>query len=99
MKIELEVPDQYIAGEDPERVAKRIKLYAAMVMLQTGELSAGAAAELAGVSRYELVLECARRGVPTVDYAASELAEELDAFRVERRAASTPQSWTRSMPT
>lgn len=38
--------------ESPKQVEQKIKLYAAVAMYQTGELSIGAACEVAGVDRY-----------------------------------------------
>lgn len=81
MEITLEVPDQYLVNHNPAELAKRIKLYAAVLMFQAGELSAGAAADLAEVDRFTFAAECQRHGIPLVNYPAEDLRTELAAFR------------------
>lgn len=49
-------------------------------MFAGGELSAGAAAELAGIDRFELAEECRQRGLALVSYDAAELSRELEAL-------------------
>lgn len=80
MVITLEVPDQYLVDHDPTELASRIKLYAALLMFQAGELSAGAAAELAGVDRFAFAAECQKHAIALVDYPAEDLRRELTAF-------------------
>jgi predicted HTH domain antitoxin len=81
MQITLNVPEQYLADENPAALGQRIKLYAAMRMFQSGEISAGAAAELAGVDRFTFAAACQKHGIPVVDYPVEELRAELDARR------------------
>lgn len=81
MQIILNVPDQYLIDAEPAELARRIQLYSSMLMFQSGELSAGAAAEFAGVDRFTFLAECQRRGIPTVNYSVEELAEEVAALR------------------
>ena len=81
MEITLEVPDQYLVDQGPMELAKRIKLYAALLMFQSDELSAGAAAELAEVDRFTFAAECQRHGIPLVDYPAEDLRAEAMALR------------------
>jgi predicted HTH domain antitoxin len=77
MVITLEVPDQFLLDHPPAELARRIKLYAAVLMFQAGELSAGAAAELAETDRFTFAEECSRHGVPLVSYPAEDLRMEL----------------------
>lgn len=81
MEITLEVPDQLLIDHDPAEIARRIKLYAAVLMFQSDELSAGAAADFADVDRYTFAAECQRHGVPLVHYPADDLRSELAALR------------------
>jgi len=83
LDITLEVPDQYLVDHDPVELAKHIKLYAAVLMFQSEELSAGAAADLAGVDRFTFAEECKKHGVPLVNYPVDELRAELAALRTE----------------
>lgn len=77
MQIPVDVPEQYLIDTDPNELARRIKLYAAVLMFQSGQLSAGAASEFAGVDRFAFLAECRRHGVPAVAYPEHELADEL----------------------
>ena len=81
MKLELEIPEQYLADDNPETLARRLKLSAAIRMFQDGELSAGAASTLAGVDRTDFAAECRKRGIAMVDYDPAELAADLEAAR------------------
>jgi predicted HTH domain antitoxin len=83
MEITLEVPDQYLVDHEPNELAKRIKLYAALLMFQSHELSAGAASELAEVDRLTFAAECSKHGIPLVDYPAEDLAAELAELRTQ----------------
>lgn len=81
MQVTLEVPDSCSTGEDAAELGRRIRLYAAVLMFQSGELSAGAACELAGVDRFTFAAECDKHGIPLVNYPAEELREELALLR------------------
>lgn len=81
MELTLNIPEQYLLDRSPAELARRIKLYAALVMFQSGEISAGAASEFAEVDRFTFYSECGRRGIPVVDYPAEELRAEFDALR------------------
>ncbi len=79
MDITVSVPEQYLIDESPGELAKRITLYAAILMFRSGELSAGAACEFAGVDRLTFALECQRRGIALIDYPAEDLRAEFQA--------------------
>lgn len=81
MQITLNVPEQYLLDQSPAELGRRIKLYAALLMFQGGELSAGAAAEFAEVDRFTFTAECQRHGIPVVDYPPEDLRAELDSLR------------------
>jgi predicted HTH domain antitoxin len=83
MDITLQVPDEYSVDYDPEQMGRRIKLYAALRMFQSGELWAGAATELAGVDRFTFMLECQKHAIPLVSYPTNDLAAELEALRAK----------------
>lgn len=77
----LEVPNQFLVNYDPAELVRRIKLYAAILMFQSNELSAGAAADFADVDRFTFAQECRRHGITLVDYPADDLRQELAALR------------------
>ncbi len=85
MQITLEVPEQYLLDSSPAELGRRIKLYAALLMFHSGEMSAGAAAEFAGVDRLTFAAECQRHGIPVIDYPAEDLRAEVESLR--RRAS------------
>lgn len=84
MQITLDIPEQYLIDESPAELGRRIRLYAALLMFQSGELSAGAAAELAQINRFTFAAECDKHGIPLVDYPADELRAELESLRQAR---------------
>lgn len=83
MELILDVPDRYLIDHEPNELARRIKLYAALLMFQSDEISAGAATELAGVDRLTFAVECQRHGIALVDYPVGDLDSELSALRAK----------------
>ncbi|CAN5712597.1 MAG: UPF0175 family protein [Gemmatimonadetes bacterium] len=81
MEIALDVPERYLVGSTPAEFAARLKLYAALLLFQSGELSAGAACELAGVDRFVFLAECSRHQIDVIDYPPEELRAEVSAIR------------------
>jgi predicted HTH domain antitoxin len=81
MQITLDIPEQYLLDESPAELGRRIRLYAALLMFQSGELSAGAASELAQVDRFTFAAECGKHGIPLISYPADELQAELESLR------------------
>jgi predicted HTH domain antitoxin len=83
VEITLKLPDEYSINYDPVDLGKRLKLYAALLMFKSGEISAGAATEFAEIDRFAFEAECQRWGIPLVDYPAEELDSELAALRAK----------------
>jgi predicted HTH domain antitoxin len=81
MQITLSVPEQYLLAESASELGKRVALSAALLMGRSGEVSAGAAAEFAGIDRFTFALECQRHQIPVVDYDPTDLRAEFDALR------------------
>lgn len=63
MELTISLPKKQFLADSPERVAAKIKLYAALGLYQAGELSIGAACELAGLDRYAFLEICNREGI------------------------------------
>jgi predicted HTH domain antitoxin len=76
MKLQIDVPDAY-RDEPADELARRFLLAAALRLFQDGEISGGAACELAGIDRWAFFAECGRRRIPVVDYDPAELAAEV----------------------
>lgn len=65
----------------PNEWGKHIKLYAALLMFAAGELSAGAAAELAEVDRFTFAEACRKHAIPVVDYSPEDLSAAVESLR------------------
>ena len=77
MQISFSLPESQFITESLEEATKKIRLYAALGLFQSGELSIGAASELAGVDRYEFLDFCKREGVTLHTQTPAELEAEF----------------------
>jgi len=77
MQITISIPEKPFIAEPRESVTRKIRLYAALGMYRAGELSIGAACELAGVDRYTFLDFCKRQGVSLQTQTPSELEAEF----------------------
>jgi predicted HTH domain antitoxin len=82
MQVTLEIPASYLVNHGPDEFGRRITLYAALLMFRSGELSAGGAAELAGLDRFAFAEECRRHDIALVDYPAAELRDEIASLEI-----------------
>ena len=80
MLISFSLPESQFITETPEAVTQKIRLYAALGLYQSGELSIGAASELAGVDRYEFLDLCKHKGVTLHTQTPDELEAEFKKF-------------------
>ena len=80
MQISFSLPESQFIAESPEEVTQKIRRYAALGLYQAGELSIGAASELAGVDRYEFLDFCKREGVILHTQTPDELEADLRKF-------------------
>jgi predicted HTH domain antitoxin len=81
VQINVEVPEEFVLERGAAAMARRLKLYAALRMFQSGELSAGGAGQLADLDRFTFAAECKRHGIPRADSPAEELGAELESIR------------------
>lgn len=75
MEVTISFPAKQFVAESPDRVAAKIRLYAALGLYQSGELSIGAACELADVDRYQFLDLMQREGI----YLRTQTSDELEA--------------------
>jgi predicted HTH domain antitoxin len=80
MQISFSLPESQFVAESPEAVTRKIRLYAALGLYQAGELSIGAASELAGIDRYEFLEVCKREGVTLQTQSPEELEADLKKY-------------------
>ncbi|MBL6983625.1 MAG: UPF0175 family protein [Anaerolineales bacterium] len=76
MEISFSIPQNLFLTESPDEVAAKVQLYAALGMYQAGELSTGAACELADVDRYVFLVFSKRQGIILQTQIPEELEEE-----------------------
>jgi predicted HTH domain antitoxin len=77
MQICFPLPDKQFVAEPIENVTEKVRLYAALGMYRAGELSIGAACELAGVDRYVFLEFCKHERVPIQTQTPDELEEDV----------------------
>ena len=78
-QITFSVPDEIVLAlkATPEALASRIRFAASVKLYEMGQLSSGAAAQLAGVPKPYFLSRLADYGVNTFDLSEEELARDL----------------------
>ena len=71
--VRVKVPSHYVGD-----VEREVRLAYAVDLFLRGVVSAERAAELAGVSLYDFLVELRRRGIQAYSYSDEELREELE---------------------
>ena len=80
MQISFSLPENQFVAESPEEATRKIRMFAALGLYQAGEVSVGAASELAGLDRYEFLEFCKREGVVLRTQMPEELEEDVRKF-------------------
>jgi len=80
MQISFSLPENQFIAESPEEATQKIRMFAALGLYQAGELSIGAASELAGLDRYDFLDFCKREGVLLHTQTPEELEADLKKF-------------------
>lgn len=80
MQISFSLPENQFVAQSPEEVARKIRMFAALGLYQAGEVSAGAASELAGLDRFEFLEFCKREGVLLRTQTPDELEADVRKF-------------------
>ena len=78
-QVTFSVPDELLLAlqATPEILASRIRLAAAVKLYELGQLSSGAASQLAGVPKPYFLSRLADYGVNTFDFSEEELGHDL----------------------
>ena len=84
MQISFSLPESQFVAESPEEATRKIRMFAALGLYQAGEVSVGAASELAGLDRYEFLEFCKREGVLLHTQTPEELEADLRKFSQEK---------------
>jgi predicted HTH domain antitoxin len=79
IELHLAVPDELtlVLQAEQANLAAEVSMAAAVKLYELGKLSAGAAAELAGIPKPLFLSRLADYGVPTFDLTEEELREDL----------------------
>lgn len=80
MLISFSLPESQFVTESPEEATRKIRMFAALGLYQAGELSVGAASELAGLDRYDFLEFCKREGVLLRTQTPEELEADFKKF-------------------
>ena len=80
MQVTIKMPDIYFTSYSQFDVSKQIKLYTAMMMFYTGQVSAGAACEIAELNRYSFIEECKKNKIPVINYTITDIQNEVAQF-------------------
>lgn len=78
MQVSFSLPESQFVAESPEDVTKKIRMFAALGLYQSGELSIGAACELAGLDRYAFLDFCRNEGASLRTQTPEELEAEFN---------------------
>jgi predicted HTH domain antitoxin len=84
MQISFSLPESQFVTESPEEATRKIRMFAALGLYHAGEVSVGAASELAGLDRYEFLEFCKREGVALRTQTPDELEEDVKKFGAEK---------------
>ena len=77
MQISFSLPENIFVAETSEHVTKKIRMYAALGLYQSGELSIGAACELADMDCYSFLDFCKTEGTTLRTQTPDELEIEF----------------------
>jgi len=77
MQFTIQIPDIYFVNERKQNIEKQIKLYVALMMFQSGQISAGAACEIAEIDRFTFVEKCKEYNIPVIDLNIDEIKDEM----------------------
>jgi predicted HTH domain antitoxin len=75
--LDVELPDELFAELRKEEIETKVKEALVMELLRDHRLSQGKAAEILGISRYELIDLMTNHRVPVIDLDTEELKNEL----------------------
>jgi predicted HTH domain antitoxin len=77
MQITISVPDEYVLNYTQQEMSRYLKLYTALLMFQSGQLSAGAACEFADIDRYSFSAACKEHHIPVIDYEEGDIDADI----------------------
>lgn len=81
MQLTIELPDHCLPPKQDSKVlADKLKLYSAIILFQSGQLSRGAACEFAGVDIYTFLAACKEHKIPLSNIDPDDIEADLNRF-------------------
>ncbi len=76
MQIVIDLPDHYLVNQDLSQITQQVKLWTALLLFRSGQLSRGAACELANVDIYTFLAACQDHQISVINSSPEELEAE-----------------------
>jgi predicted HTH domain antitoxin len=81
-ELRLDIPAEilYTLNETKNDFIKKMKFYTALELCRLQKISAGKAAELAGMQKIDFIFELGKHDVPVINYEIDDFLEEVEAM-------------------
>lgn len=81
MQLTLELPDHCLPPkQNSKKLANKLKLYGAILLFQSGQLSRGAACEFADVDIYTFLAACKKHKIPYSNIDPDDIEADINRF-------------------
>lgn len=83
MQLTLNIPDKFLPSDQDKKnsLSKQVRLYSALLLFQSGQLSRGASCEFAGVDIYTFLAACKKHHIPVINIDPEDLEADLTRFK------------------
>jgi len=88
MQLTLDIPDKFLPQDQDKKnsLIRQVRLYSALLLFQSGQLSRGAACEFAGVDIYTFLAACKKHNIPVINIDPDDLEADLTRFKQKHPA-------------
>lgn len=88
MQLVLELPDKFLPADQDKKnnLSETVRLYSALLLFQSGQLSRGAACEFAGVDIYTFLAACKKHHISVMNIDPDDLEADLSRFKQKHLA-------------
>ncbi len=85
MQLILDIPDKFMPSTEDKKnsLSQQIRLYSALLLFQSEQLSRGAACEFADVDIYTFLAACKKHHIPTINIDPDDLEADLTRFKLK----------------
>ena len=83
MQLILDIPDKFLPTDQKNKnnFSQQIRLYSALLLFQSGQLSRGAACEFADIDIYTFLTACKKHKIPVINIEPEDLEADLTRFK------------------